>query len=136
VFITAPNGDIMQKAKDWVLGIVEKPEVGKVYDAKVTRIIDGTGAIVEFGHGKDAMIHISELQWARTEKVEDILKVGQEVKVKCIEFDAQEGKTRLSLKQMTEPPAGWVPPPPRGSFGGRGGPPRHGGGGFRGGPRR
>lgn len=134
VFVTAPNGDVMQKAKDWILGIVEKPEVGKIYDAKVTRIIDGTGAIVEFGHGKDAMIHISELQWARTEKVEDILKVGDVIKAKCVEFDAQEGKTRLSLKQMTAPPAGWVAPPPRGSFGGRGG---HGGshggrgGGFR-----
>jgi polyribonucleotide nucleotidyltransferase len=129
VFITAPNGDIMQKAREWVLGIVEKPEVGKVYDAKVTRIIDGTGAIVEFGHGKDAMIHISELQWKRTEKVEDVLKVGDLIKAKCVEFDAAEGKTRLSLKQMTPPPEGWTPPPPRPRFGG-------GGGGFRGGPRR
>jgi polyribonucleotide nucleotidyltransferase len=135
VFVTALNGDAMQKAKEWILGIVEKPEVGKVYDAKVVRIIDGTGAIVEFGHGKDAMIHISELQWARTEKVEDILKVGMTVKAKCVEFDAVEGKTRFSLKQMTAPPAGWVAPPPRGSFGGRGGG-RPGGGGFRGGPRR
>ncbi len=134
VFVTALNGEAMQKAKEWILGIVEKPEVGKVYDAKVTRIIDGTGAIVEFGHGKDAMIHISELQWARTEKVEDVLKVGDVIKAKCVEYDAQEGKTRLSLKQMTAPPAGWTPPPPRGSFGGRGG--GRPGGGFRGGPRR
>jgi hypothetical protein len=51
--------------------------------------------------------------------------------VKCIEFDAQEGKTRLSLKQMTPPPEGYVAPAPRtGGFGGRPG------GGFRGGPRR
>jgi polyribonucleotide nucleotidyltransferase len=84
---------------------------------------------VEFGRGKDAMIHISELQWARTEKVEDVLKVGQVVKAKCVEFDAQEGKTRLSLKQTTAPPAGWVAPPPRSSFGGRSG-------GFSRGPRR
>jgi polyribonucleotide nucleotidyltransferase len=133
IFITSVNGEAMQKAKEWVLGIVEKPEVGKVYDSKVVRIIDGVGAIVEFGHGKDAMIHISELQWARTEKVEDILKVGDVVKAKCVEFDAVEGKTRLSLKQMTPPPAGWTPPPPRsngfgprrsGGFGGRSGPPR------------
>lgn len=129
VFVTAPDGEIMNKAREWILGIVEKPEVGKVYDAKVVRIIDGVGAIVEFARGKDGMVHISELQWARTEKVEDVLKVGQEVQVKCVEFDAQEGKTRLSLKQMTPPPAGWVAPPPRPSFGGRGG-------GFRGPPRR
>ena len=132
VFVTAPNGDVMQKAKEWIEGIVMKPEVGKVYDCKVVRIIDGVGAIVEFGHGKDAMIHISELQWSRTEKVEDVLKVGQEVKAKCVEFDAAEGKTRMSLKQMSAPPEGYVPPPPRAGFS-RGGPPR---GGFRGGPRR
>lgn len=131
VFVTAPNGDIMAKAKEWILGIVEKPEVGKIYEGTVTRIIDGVGAIVEFARGKDAMIHISELQWKRTDKVEDVLKVGDTVKAKCIEYDAAEGKTRLSIKQMTDPPAGWIAPPPRPSFGGRGG-----GGGFRGGPRR
>lgn len=125
VFVTAPDGAVMDKAREWIMGIVEKPEVGKVYDATVTRIIDGTGAIVEFARGKDAMIHISELQWARTEKVEDVLKVGDVIKAKCVEYDAQEGKTRLSLKQMTAPPEGYVPPPPRPSFGGpRRGPPR------------
>jgi len=133
IFITSVNGEAMQKAKEWVLGIVEKPEVGKIYDAKVARIIDGVGAIVEFGHGKDAMIHISELQWARTEKVEDILKVGDVIQAKCVEFDALEGKTRFSLKQMTAPPAGWIPPPPR--MGGPRGGGRPGGGG-RGGFRR
>ncbi len=118
VFVTAVSGEKMMQAKEWILGIVEKPEVGKVYDAKIVRIIDGVGAIAEFGRGKDGMIHISELQWMRTEKVEDVVKVGQELKVKCVEFDAAEGKTRLSLKQMTAPPAGWIAPPPRPSFGG------------------
>jgi polyribonucleotide nucleotidyltransferase len=130
VFVTAVDGAMMAKAKEWILGIVEKPEVGKIYDCTVTRIIDGTGAIVEFGHGKDAMIHISELQWARTEKVEDVLQMGKVVQAKCVEFDAQEGKTRMSLKQMTTPPEGWTPPPPRPSFGGRPS------GGFRSGPPR
>ncbi len=130
VFVTAMDGEAMRKAKEWILGIVEKPEVGKVYDAKVVRIIDGTGAIVEFGHGKDAMIHISELAWSRTEKVEDVLKVGDAIKAKCVEYDAQEGKTRLSLKQMTAPPEGYVPPA-RGGFGG----PRPGGFGGRPGGR-
>ncbi len=130
VFVTALNGESMVKAKEWILGIVEKPEVGKVYEAKVVRIIDGVGAIAEFGRGKDGMIHISELQWMRTEKVEDVLQVGQVVQVKCVEYDAMDGKTRLSLKQMTAPPEGWTPPPPRtGGFGGRSG-------GFSGGPRR
>ncbi len=127
IFVTAVNGEAMEKAKDWIIkGIIEKPEVGKVYDAKIIRIIDGVGAIVEFAIGKDGMIHISELAWGRTEKVEDVVKVGDVIKVKCVEFDAAEGKTRLSLKQMTPPPAGWVAPPPRPAGGGfrRGGPPR------------
>jgi polyribonucleotide nucleotidyltransferase len=129
IFITSADATMMARAKEWILGITEKPEVGKIYDATVVRIIDGTGAIVEFGHGKDAMIHISELAWGRTEKVDDVLKVGDVIKAKCVEYDAQEGKTRLSLKQMTAPPEGYVPPA-RGGFGG----PRPGGGrpgGFR-----
>ncbi len=131
VFVTSVNGEAMEKAKVWIKSIVEKPEVGKIYKGKVVRIIDGTGAIIEFLPGKDAMIHISELAWGRTEKVEDVLKMGQEVEAKCIEYDAVEGKTRMSLKQMSAPPEGFVPPPPRmGGFGGR-----PGGGGF-GGPRR
>jgi polyribonucleotide nucleotidyltransferase len=127
VFVTALSGDAMEKAKEWILGIVSKPEVGKVYDATITRVIPGVGAIAEFARGKDGMIHISELQWTRTENVEDVVKVGDQVKVKCVEFDAIEGKTRLSLKQMSAPPEGFVPPVRRPM----GGPPRHGGGGFR-----
>ncbi|MDD5751354.1 MAG: polyribonucleotide nucleotidyltransferase, partial [Candidatus Peribacteraceae bacterium] len=134
IFVTSTNGEAMVKAKEWIQGIVAKPEVGKVYDCKVVRIIDGVGAIVEFLKGKDAMIHISELQWQRTEKVEDVLKMGQEVKAKCVEYDAMEGKTRMSLKQMTDPPEGYSMPPPRM---GNGGPSRGGfGGGRRGPPRR
>jgi polyribonucleotide nucleotidyltransferase len=110
VFVTALNGDSMTKAKEWIQGIVAKPEVGAVYECKVVRIIDGTGAIVEFLKGKDAMIHISELAWGRTEKVEDVVKVGDVIQAKCVEFDAQEGKTRMSLKQMTAPPEGYVAP--------------------------
>ena len=105
VFVTAPDGETMKKASEWIGGIVAKPEPGKVYDCKVVRVIDGVGAIVEFLKGKDAMIHISELQWKRTERVEDILNVGDEVQAKCVEYDAVAGKTRMSLKQMQERPA-------------------------------
>jgi polyribonucleotide nucleotidyltransferase len=114
IFVTSTNGEAMQKAKEWIQGIVAKPEVGKVYDAKVVRIIPGVGAIVEFLRGKDGMIHISELQWKRTENVEDVVKVGQELQAKVVEYDAVEGKTRLSLKKMTSPPEGFQPYPPRG----------------------
>ncbi len=120
IFVTSTNGEAMIKAKEWIQGIVSKPEVGKIYMSKVVRIVPGVGAIVEFLRGKDGMIHISELQWQRTENVEDVVKVGDEMEVKVIEYDAAEGKTRLSLRQMTTPPEGFVPPPPRsGGFGGR-----------------
>ncbi len=128
IFITSVNGDAMQKAKEWIGNIVAKPEVGKIYDCKIVRIIDGVGAIAAFLGSKDGMIHISELQWQRTENVEDIVKLGDEVKAMCVEYDAVEGKTRLSLKQMTERPAGMPPDRPRGQ--------RPGGGGFRRGPPR
>jgi len=135
VFVTSADGESMAKAKEWIEGIVAKPEVGTVYDCKVVRIIDGVGAIVEFLRGKDAMIHISELQWKRTENVEDVLSVGDEVKAKCVEYDDAEGKTRMSIKQMTEAPAGMERDErPRGrggnnSFNDRPRGPRRGGGG-------
>lgn len=128
VFVTAPDGEVMQKAADWIQMIVAKPEVGKVYDSKVVRIIDGVGAIVEFLGGKDGMIHISELQWKRTENVEDVVNVGDEVQAMVVEYNESDGKTRLSLKQTTEKPEGYEERPPRR------GPPR--GGDRRGPPRR
>ena len=126
IFVTSTNGEAMQKAKEWIEGIVAKPEVGAIYDAKIVRIIPGVGAIAEFLRGKDGMVHISELAWGRTENVEDVVQVGQELKLKVIEHDSVEGKTRLSLKQMSTPPEGWSPPPPRRPMGGgfRSGPPR------------
>ena len=131
VFVTALDGGAMEKAKEWIQAIVAKPEVNAVYDCTVVRIIDGVGAIVEFLRGKDAMIHISELQWQRTERVEDILHVGDAVKAKCIEYDPVDGKTRMSLKQMTPRPAGM---PESNGFRGNGG--GGGGGDFRRGPSR
>ena len=132
IFVTSVNGEAMQKAKEWIQKLVAKPEVGAIYDAKVVRIIDGVGAIVEFLGGKDGMVHISELQWSRTEKVEDVLKVGQEVKVKCIEYDPVEGRTRLSLKQLQPRPessgggAMFDDRPPRRPGGSGGRPPHRG----------
>ena len=135
IFVTAPDGVVMEKAQAWIQQIVAKPEVGTVYDAKVVRIIDGIGAIVEFLGGKDGMVHISELAWSRTEKVEDVVNVGDEIQVKCVEYDAQEGKTRLSLKKMTDPPEGYQERGPGGPRG-NGGPRRGPGGPRRGPPRR
>ena len=73
------------------------------------------------------MIHISELAWTRTENVEDVVNVGDVVKAKCVEYNAADGKTRLSIKQTTPRPEGMAPDRPR--------PPRPGGD-RRGPPRR
>ena len=108
-----------------------KPELQEIVNGKIRDIAE-FGAFINIGP-IDGMIHISELQWKRTEQVEDVLTMGQEVEAKVIEYDAAEGKTRLSLRQMTEPPEGMPPPRPFS------GPPRGGrpGGGFGGrGPRR
>ncbi|MDA0375868.1 MAG: polyribonucleotide nucleotidyltransferase [bacterium] len=126
VFVTAPDGESMAGASARILNIVAKPEVGTTYDCKIVRVIDGIGAIAEFLGGKDGMIHISELQWSRTENVEDIVKVGDEVKALCVEYSKMDGKTRLSIKQLQDKPEGYVeraPRPPR-SGGDRRGPPR------------
>lgn len=120
IFVTSKDGDSMQKALDWIKALVAKPEVGEVYTGTVTKIIDGIGAIVEFMPGKDGMVHISELQWKRTEKVEDIVNVGDEVQVKCVEYNEADGKTRLSIKQLQERPEGFTDRPPRSHGGGHG----------------
>ncbi|MCA9371202.1 MAG: polyribonucleotide nucleotidyltransferase, partial [Candidatus Peregrinibacteria bacterium] len=126
VFVTAKSGESMAKAKERIQNIVAKPEVGTTYDCKVVRIIDGVGAIVEFLGAKDGMIHISELAWTRTEKVEDVVNVGDELKALCVEYNESDGKTRLSLKQLQDKPEGYVerPPRPHGSGGGHRGPRR------------
>ena len=72
------------------------------------------------------MVHISELQWKRTENVEDIVNVGDTVKVKCVEYNAVDGKTRLSIRQLTDRPEG-MPERPSGPPH-RSGPPRRDGG--------
>lgn len=113
VFVTAKNGDSMQKAIEWIKGLVAKPEIGAIYTGKVVKIIDGIGAIVEIMPGKDGMVHISELQWKRTEKVEDVVNVGDTVTVKCVEYNESDGKTRLSIKQLQERPEGFPDRPPR-----------------------
>ncbi|PMU94785.1 S1 RNA-binding domain-containing protein, partial [Pseudomonas sp. MPBD4-3] len=79
----------------WIKGIVEEAEVGKVYDGKVVNLVD-FGAFVNFMGGKDGLVHVSEIKNERVEKVADVLKEGQEVKVKVLEIDPR-GKVRLSM---------------------------------------
>ncbi len=109
VDIATNDAEAMQKAYDWIMGICAVPEVGEVYHGKVTSVLE-FGAFVEILPGKEGLLHISELDWAKTEKVEDIVNVGDEVDVKLLEVDAKTGKLRLSRRALIEKPEGYVEP--------------------------
>jgi len=140
VDIASDNADNMQKALDWIKGICAVPEVGEVYHGKVVSILE-FGAFIEIMPGKEGLLHVSEIAWNKTEKVEDVLAVGDEVDVKLLEYDPKAGKMRLSMRALQPKPEGYVEPKPR-----TGGPRREGGNGPRrdgkdggnrnGGPRR
>ena len=96
VFISAVNRDSADEARRIIEGIVFEPEVGATYDATVTRIIP-IGAFVEYAPGKEGLVHISKLQQTRTEKVEDVVAVGDRVRVKFLGID-EKGRSNLSMK--------------------------------------
>src|SRR3712207_4265684 len=90
----------IEAARQWILGIVEEPEVGKIYQGKVVNIVD-FGAFVNFMGGKDGLVHVSEMRNERVEKPGDVVSEGQEVKVKVLEID-QRGKVRLSMRVVDQ----------------------------------
>ncbi|MDO4744494.1 MAG: polyribonucleotide nucleotidyltransferase, partial [Clostridia bacterium] len=96
VFISAPNAEMGEAARKIIEGIVKEPEIGEVYDGKVVRIMD-FGAFVEFLPGKDGLVHISKLDKARVEKVEDVVNIGDDIKVQVIEIDKMG---RINLKRI------------------------------------
>jgi polyribonucleotide nucleotidyltransferase len=120
VDIFGNDKDAMDKALNWINGITAVPEVGTVYSGKVVSILE-FGAFVEILPGKEGLLHISEIDWNKTEKVEDVLNIGDEVEVKLLEIDAKTGKMRLSRKALIEKPEGYVEPErkPRGDKGPR-----------------
>ena len=103
VDIFAEDKDAIDAALKRVNGITEVPEVGKVYQGKVKSIV-AFGAFVEILPGKDGLLHISEIEWRRLEKVEEVLKEGDEVEVKVIEIDQRNGKLKLSRKALLPRP--------------------------------
>ncbi|MEW6326538.1 MAG: polyribonucleotide nucleotidyltransferase [Thermodesulfobacteriota bacterium] len=96
VRIISPNDAVLERALKWIKDIVREPEVGELYLGKVKKIVD-FGAFVEILPGIDGLIHISQLDTRRVNKVSDILREGDEVMVKVIEIDSQ-GKVKLSRK--------------------------------------
>ncbi len=120
VDIFGQDKEAMDKALNWINGITAVPEVGTVYHGKIVSILE-FGAFVEILPGKEGLLHVSEIDWKKTEKVEDVLHVGDEVDVKLLEIDEKTGKMRLSRKALLEKPEGYVEPErkPRGDRGPR-----------------
>ena len=93
-------GEAAERARDIVAGLMQEPEVGKVYEG-VVKSTTAFGAFVEIIPGVEGLLHISELQHGRTEKTEDVVKKGDHLKVKLLEVD-ERGRMRLSRKALLE----------------------------------
>ena len=90
---------VIKKIED----ITFKPEVGKTYNVKVIKILD-FGAVVEFRPSKEVLLHVSEIDWKRVEKVEDYLKIGDRIDVKYMGIDPRTKKQKVSRKVLIEKP--------------------------------
>lgn len=98
VFISGTDAASVTRAKERVEDCVAEVEVGKIYKGKVTRLMN-FGAFVEVLPGKEGLVHISQLDTSRVERVEDVVKEGDEITVKCVEIDTQ-GRVNLSRKAV------------------------------------
>lgn len=100
IIIASADGIAAKKAEEIILGIVQEMEVGKIYDAKVVRIED-YGAFVEIKKGVQGLVHISLIADHRVDRVSDVLKIDQKIRVKLLEVD-EKGRLRLSMKDAAE----------------------------------
>ena len=98
--ISSSDVSQIEAARNWINGIVQEPEVGKVYTGKVVSMVD-FGAFVNFMGSRDGLVHISEIKNERVAKVADVLAEGQEVKVKVLGID-DRGKVRLSMRLVDQ----------------------------------
>ncbi|RZI49048.1 polyribonucleotide nucleotidyltransferase [Lactococcus kimchii] len=98
----------IDRTKEIIAELVRTAKVGDIYQAKVVRI-ESFGAFVNLFGKQDAMVHISEMAWARTEKVEDIVKLGDIVEVKIMKID-DKGRVDASMRALLEKPEGYVEP--------------------------
>ena len=98
--VAAVDSKASQKAIDWIKGIVAEPEVGVIYNGKVVKTVE-FGAFVNFLGARDGLVHISELAPRRVAKVTDVVKEGDQVKVKVLGVD-DRGKVRLSMKAVDQ----------------------------------
>ena len=100
VKVASANGDAMKAAINWIKSIASEPELGHIYEGTVVKVMD-FGAFVNFFGSKDGLVHISQLAQRRVQKVTDVVKEGDKVKVKLLGFD-ERGKVRLSMKVVDQ----------------------------------
>jgi len=112
VEISGAGLEPLEKAKARVKAIVAVPEVGEVYNGKVKSVVS-FGAFIEIMPGKEALLHVSEMDWNRVESAEEFTKVGEMIEVKLIGVDEKTGKLKLSRKALLPKPEGYVERPPR-----------------------
>lgn len=105
VNVASADSDAVKRALDIIKGLTTEPEIGAEYEGVVKRIAD-FGAFVEILPNTDGLVHISELAHERVERVEDVCKEGDKMRVKVISIDPREGKIRLSRRELLPLPEG------------------------------
>ena len=110
IHIAAVEGPAGEAAKAMILGIVKEPEVGEIYEGEVVGIKD-FGAFIKLTPGKDGLLHISRVANGRVGKVEDVLSMGDVVKVQVLEVDPKTGKISLDRLDKPDAPEGSAPAP-------------------------
>ncbi len=100
VKVAGPDEASINAAMDWIEGIVAEPEVGRIYDGKVVKVVD-FGAFVNFLGQRDGLVHVSNMKNERVKHPSDVVEEGQMLKVKCIGFD-DRGKVKLSMKAVDQ----------------------------------
>jgi polyribonucleotide nucleotidyltransferase len=126
VMVTSSDAEGMKKAIAMIEALTHEVTAGEQYEGAVVRLED-FGAFVNILPGKDGLVHVSEISWARVNRPSDVLKIGDKVKVKVKEID-NLGRVNLTIKELLPKPEGYVEQPPRA--------PSNFGGGDRRGPRR
>ncbi len=107
VHIFSANAEDLAKAKKAILEITYKPQIGDVFDSVVKTVMP-YGVFVEFSGKRSGLVHVSELSYSRIENVEEVLKEGDEFKVKLIGFDPKTKKMKLSRKALLPKPENYV----------------------------
>ncbi len=112
IHLSSPDETAVAKAIEIIEALIKEVTTGEIYDGTVARITD-FGAFINILPNTDGLLHISEIDWKRIERVEDVFQEGDPVQVKVIGVESDTGKIRLSRKELLEKPEGWTERPPR-----------------------